>query len=109
MVPELVIGLSCVALGFYAVHKLSDNCVLIVYRRDRGEGGIVTRDGPRRSHFSLGRTFRDGMQALREHGSLNVNFGSNFGGRNQSSHNWSISRGSRRGRAQNEGQITEAQ
>ena len=91
MIPELVIGIGCVALGFYAVYKLSSNCILIVYRRDR-DSDVTTRHGSGRRHFSFGRTVRDAMQTLQEHGSLNVNVGSNRGGPINGSHNWNISR-----------------
>jgi len=91
MVAELIIGVGCIALGFYAVYKLSDNCILIVYRRDR-DSDVTTRHGSRRRHFSFGRTIRDAMQTLRERGSLDINVGSNRGGSINGSHNWSISR-----------------
>ncbi len=93
MITELVIGLGCIALGFYAVYKLSGNCIVIVYRRERSGGDVATRGGSRRPHFSIGRTFRNAVQALRDHGSLNVNFGANLGRGHHTSHNWSISRG----------------
>ena len=91
MITELILGAGCLALGFYAVYKLSDNCILIVYRRDR-DSDATTRQGTGRRHFSLNRTFRDAMHTLRERGSLNINVGSNRGGPIDGSHNWSISR-----------------
>ena len=91
MFVELTVAVGCLALGFYAVYKLSDNCILIVYRRDR-DSDVATRHGSRRGHFSFGRTIRDAMSTLREHGSLNVNLGSRQGGPINGTHNWSISR-----------------
>lgn len=91
MLTELVLGVGCLALGFYAVYKISDNCILIVYRRDR-DSDVTTRHGIGRRHFSLSRTVRDAMHTLRERGSLNINVGSNRGGPIDGSHNWNISR-----------------
>ena len=93
MIAELVIGVGCIALGFYAVYKLHDNCILIIYRRERSAGDAVTRGGSGRGQFSFGRTFRDLMQALKEHGSLNINYGSSSRRGNSSSHNLSMTRG----------------
>lgn len=91
MIAELIIGVGCLTLGFYAVYKLSNNCILIVYRRDR-DNDVTTRHGSGRHHFSFGRTVRDAMHTLREHGSLDINVGSNRGGPINGSHRWNISR-----------------
>lgn len=91
MIAELALGAGCLALGFYAVYKLSDNCILIIYRRDR-DSDVTTRQSHGRRHFSLNRTVRDALHTLRERGSLNINVGSNRGGPIDGSHNWNITR-----------------
>ena len=93
MIAELIIGIGCIGLGFYAIHKMKDNCILIVYRRDK-DSGVTTRGGGSGSHLSFNRTIRDALSTLRERGSLNINVGSRPGTRGgiDGSHNWAISR-----------------